>query len=66
MPAVADYGPDVLYRGKYAAGLVADIRAAGGIITEEDLVQAEVVLKQVLRSHVMGVDVLSKRQLACD
>lgn len=23
-------GPDVLYRGKYAAGLVADIRAAGG------------------------------------
>ena len=55
---VAKQGPDVLYRGKYAAGLAEDIRAAGGIITEEDLQTAVAVVKQPLRTRVMGVEVI--------
>lgn len=55
---VAKDGPEVLYRGKYAAGFAADIQAAGGIITVEDLSSAQAVVKEALRVHVMGVDIV--------
>eukprot|EP00887_Chlorella_sp_A99_P000435 scaffold17.g435.t1 len=56
---VAADGPDVLYRGKYAAGLAADIAAAGGGITVEDLQRAEAQLKQPLRASAFGLDILA-------
>lgn len=55
---MAEQGPDVLYKGKYAKGLVADIQAAGGIITLDDLNQADVEIKSALKGNTMGVDVL--------
>lgn len=57
--AVASDGPDVLYTGKYAAGLAAEVQAAGGILTEEDLRVASASLKAPLRVQVLGVDVLA-------
>ena len=55
---VAAHGPDVLYSGKYAKQLVEDIQTAGGIISTEDLKAADAVVKQPLRIHCMGVDVI--------
>ena len=52
-------GPQVLYQGKYAAGLAADIQAAGGIISVDDLKSASALVKEPLRLHVMGVDILA-------
>jgi gamma-glutamyltranspeptidase len=57
-PAVAKDGPDVLYQGPYAAGLVKDINAAGGIITLDDLAAARPEVRQALRASAMGVDLL--------
>ena len=55
---VAKEGPDVLYTGKYAAQFASDIQEAGGIITIEDLDAAQAVVKEPLRTRVMGVDVI--------
>jgi gamma-glutamyltranspeptidase/glutathione hydrolase len=56
--AVAEGGAEVLYNGKYAAGLVSEIAAAGGVITLQDLQQARPVLRQPLRARAMGVDLI--------
>ena len=37
---------DVLYRGKYTVGLVADIAAAGGVVTQQDLQLASAQIKE--------------------
>jgi gamma-glutamyltranspeptidase/glutathione hydrolase/leukotriene-C4 hydrolase len=58
-PAVAAEGPDVLYRGRYAPGLAADVRAAGGVLTEADLAAAQASLRPALRTRVLGVEVLA-------
>ncbi|PRW56746.1 gamma-glutamyltranspeptidase 1-like [Chlorella sorokiniana] len=53
---VAEEGPDVLYVGKYAEQLAADIQAAGGVITTVDLASAAPVISQPLRRHIWGLD----------
>ncbi|KAL4550318.1 hypothetical protein Ndes2526B_g08473 [Nannochloris sp. 'desiccata'] len=55
---VAKEGPNVLYKGKYAAQFASDIQNAGGIITTEDLDAAQAVIKEPLRTHVLGVDIV--------
>ncbi len=52
-------GPDVLYDGKYTAGLVEDIVAAGGIIEAADLQQAQAVVRDVVRARAFGLDFLA-------
>ena len=49
----------MLYSGRYAEGLAADVQAAGGIITVADLAAAQAVVKQPLCVRVMGVDLLA-------
>lgn len=57
--AVAESGPEVLYSGEYAAQLVQEIAARGGVITEQDLVLAQPVIREPLRAHAMGVEIIA-------
>ncbi|KAL4420110.1 hypothetical protein ABPG77_000591 [Micractinium sp. CCAP 211/92] len=56
LQAVAKEGPDVLYTGRFAAKLAADIQAAGGIITTGDLAVANVTIREPIRQHIWGLD----------
>lgn len=49
----------MLYTGKYAAGLVAEVAARGGVLTAADLAAAQPVVRQPLRASAMGVDLLT-------
>lgn len=49
----------MLYTGKYAAGLVAEVEARGGVLTAADLAAAQPVVRQPLRASAMGVDLLT-------
>ncbi|PSC67120.1 gamma-glutamyltranspeptidase 1-like [Micractinium conductrix] len=53
---VAAEGPDVLYAGRHAAPLVADIQGAGGIITAADLAAAQPIIRQPIRQRVWGLE----------
>jgi len=53
---VAQHGADVLYQGEYSHKLVADIQKVGGIITVEDINNAQAVVRQPLRTRAFGVD----------
>ncbi|KDD74433.1 gamma-glutamyltranspeptidase [Helicosporidium sp. ATCC 50920] len=56
--AVAQRGPDALYKGALAKLLVADVAAAGGILTEADLSSAEALVRPVARMEALGLDLL--------
>jgi gamma-glutamyltranspeptidase/glutathione hydrolase/leukotriene-C4 hydrolase len=56
---VSEQGPDVVYDGELSAGLVADIQAAGGIITEEDLAGYQPVIRDPLELDVFGYHMFS-------
>ncbi|KAK9819607.1 hypothetical protein WJX72_000222 [[Myrmecia] bisecta] len=55
---VASQGVGVLYSGKYTQGLVDDIRAAGGIVTAEDLHSAAATVKTPLQAQIWGLNVI--------
>jgi gamma-glutamyltranspeptidase/glutathione hydrolase len=56
--AVAQGGAEVLYGGKYAAGLVSEIAAAGGVLSLQDLQRAQPLVRQPLRARAMGVSLI--------
>lgn len=56
--AVADQGPDVLYRGPMAATLVDELNAHGGAFTLDDLRQAEVEVVEPVKTEVFGMTYL--------
>ncbi|WVZ85927.1 hypothetical protein U9M48_032784 [Paspalum notatum var. saurae] len=57
--AVAEHGPGVFYGGAVGAQLVRDVRAAGGIVTVEDLKRYRVKVRQPLTEDVMGLQVVT-------
>lgn len=48
-------GPDAVYRGRIAAEIVRDVRAAGGILTESDLADYAVAVRTPLRETHFGL-----------
>eukprot|EP00850_Spirogloea_muscicola_P001468 SM000005S17265 [mRNA] locus=s5:1143129:1146615:+ [translate_table: standard] len=55
---VAKHGRKVLYEGELARRLAADIQAAGGIITEDDLASYRVHIREPLVTEEFGFTVL--------
>jgi gamma-glutamyltranspeptidase/glutathione hydrolase/leukotriene-C4 hydrolase len=65
-PALADLlqriaaeGPDAVYGAEAAQRLAADIQAAGGIVTQQDLQQAQATVKQTLTAKVWGFELVT-------
>ena len=56
LDAVGEAGPAALYTGERAAALAADVRAAGGILTEADLGAAAARTAPPLRARAWGLD----------
>ena len=56
--AIAEHGPQVLYT-KLASGLAADVQAAGGILTEQDLLSAKPRFLPVVESEAMGMRLIT-------
>ncbi|MEO1751498.1 gamma-glutamyltransferase [Thiofaba sp. EF100] len=56
---MAEEGADGFYRGEVARRLVAGVRAAGGIWTEEDLAGYRVVEREPVRGRYRGHEVIS-------
>jgi gamma-glutamyltranspeptidase / glutathione hydrolase len=59
LEAIALEGLDGFYKGRVATGLVADVRAAGGIWTLEDLEQYRVVEREPIRGSYRGMRVVT-------
>jgi len=57
LPAAAKHGADVMHTSKLGRKLAADIQAAGGLVTAEDLARAQPQIKPAMRAHVYGVEV---------
>lgn len=53
---IADQGPDAVYTGSAGQALAEDIQAAGGILTAQDLQDAQPTVKQPLTAQVWGFD----------
>jgi gamma-glutamyltranspeptidase/glutathione hydrolase len=56
---IAEKGPAGFYEGRTAKTLARDIRAAGGIITEDDLKNYRAVVRQPVRGTYRGYDIVS-------
>ncbi|MEO7478075.1 MAG: gamma-glutamyltransferase [Lysobacteraceae bacterium] len=59
MQALADRGFDGFYRGPVAAKIVAAINAAGGHWTADDLTNYQIRLREPLRLHYQGWDIVT-------
>jgi gamma-glutamyltranspeptidase/glutathione hydrolase len=59
LEAIARGGPRAFYEGAIADRLVADVRAAGGIMTGEDLRAYRPLLRQPVRGRYRGYDIVS-------
>ncbi|XP_068649273.1 glutathione hydrolase 3-like [Aristolochia californica] len=55
---VAEQGPGAFYNGTVGEQLVSDVRAAGGIITMDDLRQYKVEVTEAMRVDAMGYTIL--------
>jgi gamma-glutamyltranspeptidase/glutathione hydrolase len=56
---IAARGPDGFYRGEVAEKIVAAVRAAGGVMTMEDLAAYRVETRSPVRGRYRGFDVIS-------
>ncbi len=59
LSAIAEQGPRGFYEGPVASRLVAGIRAAGGIMTLEDLKAYQPVIRAPVRGSYRGFDIVS-------
>jgi gamma-glutamyltranspeptidase/glutathione hydrolase len=57
--AIAEHGPDAFYKGDTATRLAAAIRAAGGIMTADDLKNYLPVIRTPVRGTYRGYDIVS-------
>ncbi|CAM6129364.1 unnamed protein product [Calypogeia fissa] len=58
LEAIATNGSDAFYSGPIAEALVADVQAAGGILTMEDLAGYEVICSEPVKAETWGYTVL--------
>ncbi len=65
-PELADFlealgreGPDLFYRGEVAQAILADQRAHGGLITERDLAEYQVIVREPLHQHYRQYEFLT-------
>ncbi len=56
---LSDEGPDALYRGEVGKRIVADMRANGGLINEQDLADYEVAVRTPVRGDYRGYEIVS-------
>ena len=56
---IAEHGPSGFYEGRTAKKLTRAIRAAGGIITEDDLKNYRAIIRQPVRGTYRGYDIVS-------
>jgi gamma-glutamyltranspeptidase / glutathione hydrolase len=56
---IAEKGPEAFYRGPVAADIADAVRAAGGILTLDDLARYRPIERRVLRGHYRGREVLT-------
>jgi gamma-glutamyltranspeptidase/glutathione hydrolase len=59
LEAIARGGPRAFYQGAIADKLAADVRAAGGIMTAEDLRSYRPLLREPVRGRYRGYDIVS-------
>ena len=59
LAAIAESGPEAFYEGATAEKIVAAVRAAGGLMTRDDLKNYRVVEHAPVRGRYRGYDVLS-------
>jgi gamma-glutamyltranspeptidase / glutathione hydrolase len=57
LKAIAELGPDAFYRGRIAEQLVAEMQAAGGIITAADLAGYEAKIREPIHGTFRGFDI---------
>uniref|UniRef100_A0A0C9QUN3 Glutathione hydrolase n=1 Tax=Wollemia nobilis TaxID=56998 RepID=A0A0C9QUN3_9CONI len=58
LQAISDFGPEAFYNGSIGKSLVADVQAAGGILTFTDLQNYKVELTDPISAEVMGYTIL--------
>jgi gamma-glutamyltranspeptidase / glutathione hydrolase len=56
---IARQGPDAFYRGDVAAKIAASVRAAGGVMTVEDIANYRTEIRDVIRGNYRGYGILS-------
>ncbi len=59
LDAIAKRGPDAFYRGEIAEKIASAVRAAGGVMTAEDLAQYKAEVLEAVRGSYRGYDILS-------
>ena len=59
LEAIAKRGPDAFYRGEIAEKIAAAVRAAGGVMTADDLARYKTEVLEAVRGNYRGYDVLS-------
>ena len=59
LAAIAESGPDAFYTGPIAERIAAAVRAAGGVMTAEDLAAYRPVLREPVRGTYRGYEVVS-------
>ncbi|CUA89064.1 gamma-glutamyltranspeptidase [Chelatococcus sambhunathii] len=59
LAAIANGGPDAFYRGPVAEKIAASVKAAGGVMTVEDLARYRVIERKPVRGTYRGHEVVS-------